>query len=340
MNRLSVSSLRPGIVLGRDLYSYNGQLLLPKGTQLTQAHLDYLRDKKIDSVYIYDSSKPHTTQGFTSVYDSSVHTVKAFMLEAKLGRALMEDEVIPTVDTLVEQVFDEGDLFRQMRLMKEKDDYLFVHSINVALLSILVGRWLKLDRTQVQELGTAGFLHDIGKVKIPNHILNKPGTLTEEEFLVIQQHPQLGYDMVKNWNWVNKDIAEAIYCHHERLDGSGYPLGISGENIGLYARIVAVADVYDAITSSRSYANKRSPYNAAEILWEESFGKLDPRAAKTFYDRVANFYVGNKVRLSNGEVGMVIYIPPTAPTRPMVQVGEKFYNLNENRSISIIEIID
>jgi len=340
LNRITVSALRPGIVLARDLYMYNGQMLLPKGTTLTQAHLDYLKDKKVDSVYIYDTNKPHTTMEFETVYDSSVHTVKAFMLEAKLGRALLEDEVLPTVDTLVEQVFDEGDLFRQMRMMKEKDDYLFVHSINVALLSILVGRWLKLDREQVQQLGTAGFLHDIGKVKVPNAILNKPGTLTPDELSIMQQHAQYGYEMVKNWDWVSPDIAEAVYLHHERLDGSGYPLGLAGDQIGLFPRIVAVADVYDAITSSRSYANKRSPYSAAEVLWEESFGKLDPRATKVFFDRVANFFVGNKVGLSSGEVGMVVYIPPTAPTRPVVQVGEKFYNLNENRSISIVEVID
>lgn len=340
MNRITVSGLRPGIVLARDLYTYNGQMLLPKGTTLTQAHLDYFKAKRIDSVYIYDNTKPHTSQEFEAVYDSSVSTVKAFMLEAKLGRALMEEEVLPTVDTLVEQVFDEGDLFRQMRMMKEKDDYLFVHSINVALLSILVGRWLKLDREKVQQLGTAGFLHDIGKVKVPNNILNKPGTLTPEEFNIMQQHTQFGYEMVRNWDWVTPEIAEAVFLHHERLDGSGYPLGLSSSQVGLFPRIVAVADVYDAITSSRAYADKRSPYNAAEILWEESFGKLDARATKMFYDRVANFYVGNKVGLSNGEVGMVVYIPPTAPTRPVVQVGDKFYNLNENRTISILEVID
>ncbi|MGE5449837.1 MAG: HD-GYP domain-containing protein [Methanomassiliicoccales archaeon] len=340
MNRLAVSALRPGIVLGRDLYSYSGQLLLPKGTTLTQAHLDYFRDKKIDSVYIYDNSKPRSTDEFSVVYDSSVHTVKAFMLEAKLGRALLEEEVLPTVDTLVEQVFDEGDLFRQMRMMKEKDDYLFVHSINVALLSILVGRWLKLDREEVQNLGTAGFLHDIGKVKVPNDILNKPGSLSEEEFFLMQQHTKHGYEMVKDWDWVTPEIADAVLSHHERLDGSGYPSHHNGDQIGLFARIVAVADVYDAITSSRTYANKRSPYSAAEILWEESFGKLDARATKVFFDRVANFYIGNKVRLSNQEIGMVVFIPVNAPTRPMVQVGEKFYNLNENRNLSIIEVID
>lgn len=340
MSRLIVSALRPGTVLGRDLYLYSGQMLLPKGTTLTQSHLDFFRDKHIDSVYIYDTDKPKNTQDFAKVYDSSIHTVKAFMLEAKLGRVLMEEEVIPTVDTLVEQVFDEGDLFRQMRMMKEKDDYLFVHSINVALLSILVGRWLNLDRELVQHLGTAGFLHDIGKVKVPNDILNKPGSLTKEEFGIMQQHTKFGYDMVKDWEWVTPEMAEAVFAHHERLDGSGYPLGVTDNQIGMFARIVAVADVYDAITSSRSYANKRSPYNAAEILWEESFGKLDPRASKIFFDRVANFYIGNKVGLSNGEVGMVVFIPPTAPTRPVVQVGDKFYNLNENRSLSITEVID
>ena len=138
---------------------------------------------------------------------------------------------------------------------------------------------------------------------------------------------------------INIEVANAALMHHERLDGSGYPSGLKGQ-INFYAAVVAVADVYDAITSAHSYADKRSPYSAAEILWQESFGKLDARITKVFYDKITNFYVGNKVLLSNKKEGIVIYVDPSQPTRPIVMVDDEFYNLAIDRSITIQDIID
>lgn len=339
MNRISVSELRPGTMLGKDLYSYNGQLLLPRGTILTQSHIDYFREKNIETVYIYENPTVKRND-FGKTYQTSLDTLKTSLLETKLGRPLPEKEISFAVEKLVGQVFEAGDLFRSMRQMKEKDDYLFVHSVNVAVLSILIGRWMGLEEGRIERLALAGFLHDIGKIKIPDEILNKPGRLSGQEFEVVKEHPRLGYEIVCDAGWVSKDVADAVLMHHERMDGSGYPLGLKGGFTNLYARIIAVADVYDAITSNRSYAQKMSPYTAAEILWEQSFGQLDPRATKVLYDRVASFYVGNRVRLSNGDEGVVVYIYPWAPTRPLVQVGEQFYNLNENRDISIQEVLD
>jgi HD-GYP domain-containing protein (c-di-GMP phosphodiesterase class II) len=117
-------------------------------------------------------------------------------------------------------------------------------------------------------------------------------------------------------------------------------MGTKGYSKNLCVSVVAVADVYDAVTSDRTYSSKRSPYTAAEILWQESFGKLNPKISKLFYDKIANFYIGNEVILSNDEKGIVIYVDPSQPTRPIVMVGEKFYNLATDRSITIIEVID
>ena len=266
--------------------------------------------------------------------------VKNTLLGAQLGKSLDVEDIKKTIDTLFLQVFDENDLFRQMRLMKEKDDYLFTHSVNVALICILIGRWMECDENQIKELGTAGLLHDIGKVKIDSDILNKPDKLSDEEYEQVKKHTMQGYNLIMETGAFSNEVANAALMHHERADGSGYPMGIRGYNIPFCAAVTAVADVYDAITSERVYSARSSPYTAAEVLWQESFGRLDPRVSKVFYDKIVNFYVGNQVLLSNNEKGVVIYVDPCQPTRPIVMVEDKFYNLATDRSIIIQEVID
>lgn len=341
MLKIKMTSLKPGVQLGKDIYSFDGTLLLPKGAVITDDHLTAFARRNIDEVFVMESnSRAKSEKSFEEVYSQSLDVVKAFMLEAKLGRSLEFTDIDYTVDMLVEQVFDQHGLFRQMRMMKDKDDYLFTHSVNVSLLCILIGRWLKCEPAVIKELGVAGLLHDMGKIYIPSHILNKPDKLSGEEFEEIKKHTLMGYNLLNKYPWINKEVGNAILMHHERADGSGYPVGVKGYKIGFYASVVAVADVYDALTSSRIYSDKVSPYTAAEILWQESFGKLDPRISKVFYDKITDFYVGNEVILSNGMKGVVVFVDPSQPTRPIIMVGDVFYNLALERSITIQEIVD
>lgn len=340
MQKFSIDRLTPGVKLAKDIYSYSGQLLLSRGTILEDAHLAGFKRQGLMFVYVLEDKQEGAGKAFDEVYHDSLSTVKSFMVEAKLGHPLEEEEVKETVDLLLGQVFDEVDIFKQLRMMKDKDNYLFTHSVNVSLLSILIARWLKYPENVIKDVGVAGLLHDMGKLFVPSEILAKPGKLTPEEFEQIKQHAMLGYNIVAQMDWISPAISEAVLLHHERMDGSGYPTGAQGDGISLYARIIAVADIYDAITSDRIYSTKEPPYRAAEVLWEDSFGKLDPNIAKVFYDRVSNFYVGNLVKLSNGQVGKVVYINPSLPTRPVVQVGEKFHDLCKDRNIVIVEIVD
>ena len=163
MLKIKVNSLKPGVTLGKDLFSYDSTLLLPKGTIITKEHLDSFRVRNIDDVFIMESKAiVKSGKPFEDVYSDSLDVVRSFMVEAKLGKTLDFNEISDITGLLLEQVFEANDLFRQMRLMKEKDDYLFTHSVNVALLCILMGRWLKCDRETLKELGQAGLLHDIG----------------------------------------------------------------------------------------------------------------------------------------------------------------------------------
>lgn len=341
MLKIKVESLKPGVKLGKDIFSYDSQLLLHKGTVITEEHLNSFKARDITEVFILEASpRLKSEKSFQDVFSNSLDVVKTFMLEAKLGKALDFEEINNTVELLLEQVYDVNDVFRQMRLMQDKDEYLYTHSINVSLLSILIGRWLKLDEKEIKLVGLAGLLHDIGKIFIDDYILNKPDKLTEEEFAEIKKHPLLGYNLVTDNNWVEESVAKGILLHHERVDGSGYPMGLKGYNASVFASIIAVADMYAALTSNRTYSTKFSPYTAVDVLWEESFGKLDPTVTKVFCDKITNFYVGNEVILSNGVKGIVIYIDPCQPTRPTIMSGDEFINLAEHRSINITEIID
>lgn len=341
MLKIKMSSLKPGVKLGKDIYSFDGNLLLPKGVVITNDHLVAFARRNIDDVFVVESNAHvKTEKSFEDVYAHSLDVIKAFMLEAKLGRPLEINDISYTVDMLVEQAFDQHGLFRQMRMMMNKDDYLFTHSINVSLLCILIGRWLKCEDEVIKDLGLAGLLHDIGKIYLSDQILNKPEKLNENEFEEIKKHTLMGYNLLNQYPWINKEVGNAILMHHERADGSGYPVGVKGYKIGFYASAVAVADVYDALTTSRIYSNKVSPYTAAEILWQESFGKLDPRISKVFYDKITDFYVGNEVVLSNGKKGVVVFVDPSQPTRPIVMVGDEFFNLALERSITIQDIVD
>ncbi|HZK44047.1 MAG TPA: HD-GYP domain-containing protein [Syntrophomonadaceae bacterium] len=341
MFKIKVNSLRPGLKLGKDIFSYDSQLLLHKDTIIKKEHLDNFATRNIEEVYIQEN-KPRlrTERKFQDVFSKSLEVVKSFMLGAKIGKELDREEINRTVDFLLEQVFDVNDVFRQIRLMKDKEEYLYTHPVNVALLSILIGRWLECDDDTVRKLGMAGLLHDIGKTFINESILNKPAKLTAEEFEEMKKHTLLGYNLISNYEWIDETVAKAVLLHHERLDGSGYPMGIVGETNSFLASVIAVADVYDALTSDRAYSDKTSPYTAIDVLWKESFGKLDPTITKIFCDKTTNFYVGNEVILSNGDKGLVIYIDPGQPTRPTVMVGDDFINLAEHRSIEITEVID
>ncbi|MGE5371678.1 MAG: HD-GYP domain-containing protein [Solirubrobacterales bacterium] len=342
MQKISIGNLKSGTSLGRDIYSSTGQLLLRKGSMLDENVLSAFKRQGIEHVFVLDipQRRTHVQVPFNQGYTDSVDQMKNFLLEAQIGQPLEQPEVDQTVSRLLNLVYDEVDIFQRIRQMKNTDEYLYTHSLNVSLLCVMIARWLKCPPKMIKDMGLAGLLHDIGKANVPTGILTKPEPLTEEELHEVQSHAVKGFEIAQKIPWISKDILDAVRLHHERLDGSGYPEGLEGDAIPLIARVVAVADVYDAITSERVYAGKMSPYQAAEVLWDESFGRLDPRIAKVFYDRASNFYIGNTVILSNGMIGKVVYINPTMPTRPVVESNGEYHDLSRNRTVTITEVVD
>lgn len=230
-------------------------------------------------------------------------------------------------------------MFDLLHCMKSIDDSVYAHSINVALISRAIGKWLKMSREQLNELTIAGLLHDIGKAEIPSEILNKTGKLTDEEFELIKSHALKGSKLLKKAGF-NSDIQFAALQHHERSDGSGYPRGLEADEISDFASIIAIADVYDAMTSARSYRTPKCAFQVIAAFEEDGLKKYNTKYILTFLERIANAYQNSMVMLSDGRSGKIVYINKSRLSRPIVQVDDnEMVDLSRETDISITSIL-
>ncbi len=230
-------------------------------------------------------------------------------------------------------------LFDLLHCMKSIDDSVYAHSINVALISRAIGKWLKLPREELNELTIAGLLHDIGKAEIPDEILNKAGKLTDEEFDLIKSHALKGSKLLKKAGF-DSDIQFAALQHHERSDGSGYPRGLESDEISDFAAIIAIADVYDAMTSARSYRKPMCAFQVIAAFEDEGLQKYNTKYILTFLERIANAYQNSMVILSDGRRGKVVYINKSRLSRPIIQVeDDKMIDLSHESGLTITSVL-
>ncbi len=359
--KIALEELSAGHILEQDIFNLDGQLLLRKGTFFTDDIIGSMKKRSINDVYILkeipapDPPKhiemelpPQGDQTVKAkvaeVYNNALGFVEGFMADIKRDKEINVGAVAETVNTFSSSIFTDTNVLDQMRKIGDKDDYLLTHSVDVSLMAIMIGKWLGYDQETVNNLGIAGILHDLGKVHIPEDILNKPARLTDKEREIMNNHPVIGYKLCQASNNLDQSIQYGILMHHERLDGSGYPTSVSYGKIPIFASILAIADTYDAITTKRVYSPKRTPYMAAEIILQEAMaGKIDIRIAKIFYDKVLSLSVGNKVLLSNQEKGVVVFMNPLKPNYPIVKVDNGVYNLEKEKEkengLSIINVL-
>jgi putative nucleotidyltransferase with HDIG domain len=229
--------------------------------------------------------------------------------EARMGKAIDAENAMPLVEEIASSVMRNPGALISLARLKTADDYTYMHSVAVCALMIALARQLKLDDDKTREAGLAGLLHDIGKMAIPSGILNKPGKLTETEFVAVKQHPGAGHQMLLAAKGVGEMALEVCLHHHEKMDGSGYPEGLSGEQISLHARMGAVCDVYDAITSNRPYKQGWCPAESLRKMAEWRNGHFDEVVFQAFVKSIGIYPVGTLVRLESGRLGMVVEQP-------------------------------
>lgn len=231
-------------------------------------------------------------------------------------------------------------ILKSILLNGSKEDCIYRHSVNVAALSSLLGKWAGYNETDCRSLITASMLHDFGKTRIPESILNKSTPLSNAEFTIIKNHPKLSYAEVKKIPYISENILLGVLMHHERCDGSGYPLGLKGDSIHPFGKILAIADVFDAINSNRVYKKKKKPFESLQIIKEESIkGKLDYNLCDTFLKGLANFYIGQEVLLSNNKEAKIVQMDTNNISSPLLISGDDFIDLRTSTDLYISELL-
>ena len=359
VQRLKIKDLSPGMVLDDFIYNSCGAVLLPKGTILTDDHLELLQSwgvvytiKNSSSDIILNRyktpSKEHKKEteenkiALKEKYTNTKERVTSFMDEVKNSDKLNEEkvkEIGEVTDELLTYTLSTTDYASLINQMKKKDSYTYQHSVNVAIYSSLMGKWLNYDNENMKKLGIAAVLHDIGKMKVPDEILNKPDKLTKEEFDEIKKHTKHGYNITLNSQELDDYIALAVLQHHERTDGSGYPMGVDDKRIYRFAKIIAIADVFDAITSERCYEGRYSPFDALKEIRNEAFKTLDPKIALLFINNLMSFFIGAEVILNTGEKGKIVYFNERDLNNPIIKVDEEVIDLSLEEDISLVDVL-
>ncbi len=321
--------LRPGMILARDISLFNSSnfntLLLTKGQILNNAFLKRIAYYNIEGAYI--ESEGFADIDVESYIDdkiaaNSLKQLKDVYVEFKMSTGKINAanirKISSIVDNLIIELLSKEDLSYNVINFNNFDNYTFRHCLNVAILSISTGIALNLSENKLHSLGMAGLLHDIGKMTIPVEILNKPGKLTDKEYEIIKTHPVNAVELLKNY--VSNDVIRAIESHHEKLDGTGYPYGRKGDNIHLYGKILAVCDVYDALTSDRPYRKAAFPNEVIEYLMGCVDTHFDYEILSHFLKVIVAFPVGTFVKLSDDKLAVVVKNYTENIMRPLIRI--------------------
>lgn len=311
MRFVKTDELKPGMVSIKNIYNENNVKLLGKNTPLTSIIIEKMKQIGYEGIFIYDQYSDF--EEITEIIDESQ---RMKMLSAL--KTLNIDKIVYFSGEIVDALLEQTDICLDFNELRNYHNSTYEHSINVAMLSVSCGIGLGLNNYQLNELALSAMLHDIGKECIPLEILDKPDKLNEAEREIINYHPQFGYDMLKDNTNITSTVRVSVLEHHENYDGTGYPRGLKGDEIYLYARIIHVADVYDALCSKRSYKKDYDPAESIEYLMSNCGTMFDVDIVSTFLKYVVVYPVGINVKLSNGEVAHVIKNRSQYVLRPVV----------------------
>lgn len=350
IKRYSLKNVKPGMEVGQLVFTNDGQVVLGEGTILTPSlieRLDYwgityllIKQNSDESLPWQEAPESLIQKKFFADYSQTVDVIKQAFTNMYFADEVPVRQMCELVDSMIEPLAGSVGVINHLQMVPRQDDYTFHHSMNVAVTSGLLGRWLGYTEQNLKELILAGLLHDVGKMKIPPEILNKPGKLTVDEMEIMKQHTTRGYQLIKRDANASLGVLCGILQHHERMDGTGYPLKTAGDKIHPFAKIIAVADAYDAMTSDRVYHKKMAPFAVVELLVQEMFGKLDPTVCTMFLNNVRDYFLGNIVQLCDGREAEVIYLGQYIGSRPVVRtIDGELLDLEKQKKYTIVKTI-
>lgn len=355
--------LKPGMVIAKDVHSKSGLLLINANEVVTDNEINKLKSNRVSFVLIKEekdfkaamSPVENYTGGHPTYYEriQANPDYKAFRgrfsssvvkLRGTLNRLLEGesntnfDEVSVKIMSNLEIPAGSTPIFDLISNLRRFDDVCFIHSLNVAILAGLLATWLGYGEKEIALAQQCGLFHDIGKLTIPNEIISKPGKLTPEEFKIMQTHVTAGYDILKKFN-VNPHVLNATLQHHQKCDGTGYPAPFEPGNIDPYAKLISIVDIYDAITSERSYRGMVCPFEVIQMFEDDGIQKYDAKMYRVFLEHIANNFIGNMVKLNDGREAKVLMTNKVYFARPMVVTNTEFIDLASRRDLKIVEIV-
>ena len=332
MRYVKAEHLEKGMVLVYSLYDNNEKVLLKANRKLTQNYINRIQQMDIMGLYVFEDDEitEHTP----------IISEQTRLKAIKSLKRLNIDDCIFIANNIVEEIRESESMIVETINLSTYDNYTYTHSVNVNILSVILGVACGLTDDDLKKLSQAALLHDIGKTCVPIEILNKPGKLNEEEWEEMRKHPRYGYNMLKDNHDISSVTRNAILSHHENGDGSGYPRGLTSDRIHLFAKIIHIADVYDALTTKRIYKDAMNPADALEYLMANADRLFDRQLLTIFMEYIAPYPLGVQVELSTGQKAIVVKNNRAMLSRPVVRLdGGALINLLEHLDITIVKLL-
>ncbi len=355
----STRLLDEGMVIDQAIIDRTGRILIARKTVLDSFLIDALRKMGVPGVYIREGEEDPDEE--IEVAPETLETI-AKLKVADRAKVTLSDSVKQRVSqgiqflysdtnspnftdtasnithSLMHAISENDAVAMNIDALKVSDEYTFKHSVDVATMAMIIARKSGMSEVEIYQIGVAGLLHDVGKSQIPNEILNKAGKLTEEEFTIMKNHTLFGYKILKEKSGIPSEIMAGVLQHHEKINGRGYPLKLTGKQISSYAKVLSVADIYDALVTERPYKKGFSAHDALEMIMAMT-EELDVDYMRSYIDTVILYPVDSLVTLSNGERAKVVKNTPQYPMRPKVvglKSGKVFDLANDIKCASII----
>lgn len=357
---IPIQQVRQGMITADDVLSPSGQLIIPKNTTLNPRLISRLKLYNVKKVCVIitddvarelnaqaEKNKPVNPEKNTQEFKVFNHTYQdmANDLEAAFKEVMERPfenydpaPIIDQIEELAKTVKNTMHLMNTLQLMREYDDTMYIHSLSVALIAHTIACQQGFSEEDKRALIFACAFHDIGKVKIPLEILYKPERLTDEEYYIVKEHAQIGYDILHKAHFPLEIQMAALY-HHERCDGTGYPSCLTADKIPLFAKVIAIADVYDAMTARRSYRKEICSFDVIAEFENSGYQKYDTSLLLPFLSGIAQSHINNKVRLSNSLIATIVMINQHKLSKPVVNIDGTFIDLSKEKDLTIVELL-
>ncbi len=347
--RISIKDARSNMILAKDVVNSSGLIILAKDTVLNDLNQDKLKFNNIKFITIFEKEDENFIE---NEYIENQEEFKNFKKNYKQNLEKLEDQFIAIgkgvgievnnlygmVIDMVDNVKYKKDVLSYLGNLKKQDLHTYSHCLNVGIICNLFGLWLGYEGEDLKNLTVAGILHDVGKTQVDENLIKKPEKLTDSEYNHIKKHAYLGYKLVEDLD-IPDEIKSGILMHHEKIDGSGYPLGLRDDKITTTAKIVAICDIYEAMTADRVYRPRVCPFEVIKNFEQNSYDILDTQLLLAFLQNIVYTYIGSDVMLSDNRRAKVVFINQANLSKPIVKIDDLFIDLSNEKDLYIKHIL-